>query len=802
MNLYLHPIILFNRGLLASTFARASVALAYVFLFWLNLRYPDPASVEGISENPDYLSEIERRANACPALPLKTEAKVGLVTRIATEEEPDFPSLWEACENNPDLETIVLEQWISSDPSGALEKSAETHLDLYSWRLFGEQKGAEAWKERGPLKWGQSESLLAGIAKSDPQFVIKLIEQNPRLSSGAILSGILDGLAKTDPTKALDFEISKGFPHYDEPGDRSFDYSENLAKWARQSPDKAFDWVWQNQDLHWHLSFLISEIARSKPQLIRNAIDQLPTGATKKAFQNGLGISREKKERAEYHPSQTGSNRNPTSLLTALNLATSSFSDEWPDLMRGSQFNDLGEARKSFLISVIRERWIDYNPMGYADIFGFRNVDCIARWLEIDQDGAFRKLEFLTARKDQQAEVFFKTIIEATSRRDMGQALALLASPPKYVKGVSVYEYQEVLRRLARHDREALLTSASSHVGWNIGAQAAAIEVWKEEDLPWCLAKCADWNKEYLISDLRDSDLEGMPLMRNFDALPSKLRKRILQIGEHDMLFDLDWLLEPPPTKIDEESLDKLRSKQSSWRYWYQPKDFAKAAEVIGKCHFIEAQIRSEIAVRVIESHDIRELKRAEKWLEKIPDKFSKQARQRLEERKKELATKPQKEINTSPILKALKITSADRCFLEYRNRPLQDYDEILDGISRLPSNQCVELIKDDGPPYSGFYEFHELLVEIQKALIENALKSESNRNDYILRDSAQRMIISWAKDEPARATKWAEALPHGKVRDACIQKAFRYWTTWDLNEAKTWGDRLSPRDRKIVSLR
>lgn len=63
-------------------------------------------------------------------------------------------------------------------------------------------------------------------------------------------------------------------------------------------------------------------------------------------------------------------------------------------------------------------------------------------------------------------------------------------------------------------------------------------------------------------------------------------------------------------------------------------------------------------------------------------------------------------------------------------------------------------------------------------------------------------MIISWAKDEPARATKWAEALPHGKVRDVCIQKAFRYWTTWDLNEAKAWGERIPPRDRKIVSLR
>ena len=541
-----------------------------------------------------------------------------LVTHIVTEEEPDFPSLWEACEGNPDLETILLGQWIPSDPTGALEKSAETHLDLYSWQLFGEQKGAEAWKEKGPLKWKQSESLLAGIAMTDPQFVIKLIEQNPRLSSWEILSGILDGLAKTDPIKALDFEISRGRAYPWGALDRSFDYYDGLAKWARESPDKDFNWVWQNQDLHWHLSFLISEIARSKPQLIRNAIDQLPTGATKKAFLNGLEISKEKTARAGYHPSQTRSNRNPASLLSALNLVTASFSDEWPDLMRDAQFNELGEARKSFLISVIRERWLDYNPMGYAETFGFRDVDCIARWLEIDKENVFRKLEFLTARKDQQAEVFFQTIIEATSRKDMGQALSLLASPPEYVKGVSVYDYQEVLRSLAHHDREDLLASASSHVDWNIGAQAAAIAAWREEDLPWCLDKCADWNKEYLIRDLRDSDLDGIPLMRYFDALPSKLRERILQIAEHNMLFDLDWLLEPPPTKIDEESLEKLRSKQVSWRYRYRPEDFTTAAEVIEKCHFIDAPIRSEIAVRIIESHDIRELKRAEKWLEKF----------------------------------------------------------------------------------------------------------------------------------------------------------------------------------------
>ena len=132
--------------------ARASVDLAYVFLFWLNFRYPDPAPIEGISKNPDYLSEIAGRANACSALPLKTKAKVGLVTRIVTEEEPDFSSLWNSCKDDLELETIVLEQWIPSDPSGALGKLAETRLDLYSWRLFGEPKGAEAWKEREPLR--------------------------------------------------------------------------------------------------------------------------------------------------------------------------------------------------------------------------------------------------------------------------------------------------------------------------------------------------------------------------------------------------------------------------------------------------------------------------------------------------------------------------------------------------------------------------------------------------------------------------------------------------------------------------
>lgn len=794
MNLYLHPIILFDRGLLSSTFARAFVGLAYVFLFWFNFRYPPPVSVERSAPNPDYLLELKLKENASPNLPLATATKVKFVTQTLTDETLNFASQWDACGGDPGLESIVLEQWITITPGAAMEKAKETHLDLLSWELLGEQEGADVWTKNKLLKWRQSEALLAGIARSAPHFVLQLIQQNQKLAEGKIWSGLLVGLARSDVEKALNFEVAIPERSYWGQGGRSFEYYRRLAEWARESPEAAFTWVSQNKDLHWHTSFLTRQIARTEPRLVQDAIDQLPTGATKKSFKDGLADSQKTFGTNDYNPRENGENRNPAQLISAIKVATDSFSDEWPDLLKGARFNDLTEARKNLIRAIITERWIDYNAMGYAKEFDLHDPACIARWLELDRQGVFRKLESLITRKDLGAHKFFEVILEIEGKNDIKEAFRLFAKVPEFHRWQEAYYYSDLLRKLAAHDREALLAATTFDEDWKDKAQAATISIWREKDLPWCLAKCLEWKRPSLITELDSSEFQRMPLIEHFDTLPQWLRTRILEETDHYLDLDLEWLLKPPPTKMDDESLAKLRMKQVAERYWYSSAEFETAAEVIKKCHFFDADLRSKIAERVVASHDLRELERAAHWLAKIPDEFSQMARICLASRREQIASESSTDPFQSSIVKALELTSNNRNFLEQRDRPFSEYEDVFTRIRRLPIEVCVELIKESA--------FQDLMIGIKKALLENAVKPEANRNDYTLGVPAQQMIIEWAKDEPVLAAKWAFALPQGSIRDTCLKDACYSWNTWDREEVRNWVQALPASDQKVISLR
>jgi hypothetical protein len=785
---------------LSSTIARGLLVLAYVFLFWFNLKFPPPVSIERPTSNLEYLLETARDARAGPPLPLHTAAKIELITRTVIGENLNFNSLWEASDGDPNLEAIVLEEWIESDPEAAMKKAKGTHLNLLSWQLLGEQKGAEAWTKKTFVKKDQSESLLVGIARSDPPFVIRIIEQSKRLETKKISTAIVHGLAQTNILKALNYEFNPRTSDSYRGIDGSFDYYRRLMSWARKSPEEALAWIWERKKRsHWYVSFLTKEIARTDPQLVLNALNQLPTGNTKKAFQKGFEDARKTSHPNEDNPCETGSDRSPARLLSALIVATDSFSDKWPDLLQNAQFNDLPKERKAFIHSIITERWIDYNPQGYAKNKGYRNPECIARWLELDEAGLYQKLESLIGQEDERAFEFFPTIVEVVGRDSMTRAFALFDQFPAMLKDKDPSDFRDVTRKLAARDREAFLATASLHAPWKAEAQAAVIAEWREKDLPWCIVKCLEWDRENLILGLDQETLRRLPLMQNFDNLPANWRDDLLQKIEISESLDLKWLLQPPPKNIGEEALKEIRTDLISWAYWYEPEDFPVAAEVIKKCHFFDPALRSRLAERIIASHDLRdlrELERAEKWLSEIPDEFSKEARVCLERRKEEEedVSELTSSMEQSAILKVLNLPPSDYRAIESRIRPDSYYAEIQTRISQLPARDCLEFIK------SG--EYRSLVIEIQKALLENALRIESVRDDSLIRTSAQRMTIEWAEDEPVLAAKWVLALPRGKVRDCCLLKAYIYWSSWDAKEAEDWGGTLSTDDQKVLSLR
>lgn len=177
-----------------------------------------------------------------------------------------------------DLLDLLMTRWMELDPLGALAvvsgKDLEERRAWWTWGMIDPEaavKEAEA-RNSGYLTW-----IMRGAAFTNPQLAMKLMALHPGMYFPGIDDTLRMGFQDQGWREALEFSYS----------------SYALRSWAKEEPDKAFEWALDNlrkvqADRDSNSSFWQGLIGNLEESEVKDAIAKLPSGRTRQELETAL----------------------------------------------------------------------------------------------------------------------------------------------------------------------------------------------------------------------------------------------------------------------------------------------------------------------------------------------------------------------------------------------------------------------------------------------------------------------------------------------------------------------------------
>ncbi len=178
---------------------------------------------------------------------------------LTTTKPGDYPLL-----------PLLMSRWMELAPEDALTATAGTRYEAMPWAAWGKVNPELAVQEAKRRNSGYLARVLEGAAKVQPEFVRRLLDQNPGMFDLSMRTTLAKGMESDSWQSSLQFWF-----HW-----------QKLESWARDDPEKSWEWALQNSskvrgsyDDPW--LGVVGPMLETDPAKVDAAIAKLPDGRVK-----------------------------------------------------------------------------------------------------------------------------------------------------------------------------------------------------------------------------------------------------------------------------------------------------------------------------------------------------------------------------------------------------------------------------------------------------------------------------------------------------------------------------------------
>jgi hypothetical protein len=206
----------------------------------------------------------------------------------------DLAAFWASYAKREGRDTGVIDllftQWTRSDPQGAIaaaKGSGHEGIPWWAWAVHDPDAAIAAVREAQPEMSG---FVMRAVGQYHPERSLQVLEENPGFNQWNAIEGIIDGLTRTDPEAALEFQRKHGRLHD----------TDAIKKLTRDDPYAALEWIRERPaDDHYSESAFLKTLADEDPAMLGELAATLPPGQFRRKLENAAFAQLAKDDPAE-----------------------------------------------------------------------------------------------------------------------------------------------------------------------------------------------------------------------------------------------------------------------------------------------------------------------------------------------------------------------------------------------------------------------------------------------------------------------------------------------------------------------
>ncbi|MEO0016816.1 MAG: hypothetical protein RLZZ522_99 [Verrucomicrobiota bacterium] len=490
-------------------------------------------------------------------------------------------------------------------------------------------------------------------------------------------------------------------------------------------------------------------------------------------------------------------------LRQAVILATQLPLADFSSWLAGDYLGFLDDGMEAVFEQIVIDRWLAADPAGGASWLlknGQGSAEkAVAAWLRVDEPAVMAMVKSLPAATSEEA---VSALIVAVGKRSVPEALDLLdeLGPPALAS-------REVVARLARLDREAVLDYAAATTGeQRRGLLTEVAGAWLEPDLRWVVAMLQrEGLGPEVLEQLAQSSghgSTGLTVLRQAAFIPLGWLETLSQ-RDHGQLTsgcEIEWLkLKTGKPGLPKAVLQKLQLQAAAAPFWHHDKR-ETGLKLVADGTWLPRPARVLIAENLAHLWQ-DDPAAASRWVASLEGDLRVAGERGLTSQRTAMAAAQQARQLTSPAevmgaLASATLTGFPRHDVEW------DAAETADAVrlaERLAPAQVAGLLgaieNDHGSlprPVLGAILSQAFAVPLVTGPGREGFERERVR-------AACRLAAGWAGTAPAQAAAWVETLPAGEARLWAAKNVARQWQYYSTAETRDWAAKLPEPERKAA---
>ncbi len=482
-------------------------------------------------------------------------------------------------------------------------------------------------------------------------------------------------------------------------------------------------------------------------------------------------------------------------------LATNLPLADFPTWLAGDYLAFLDDGIESVFDQILIDRWLAADPAGGASWLLEHGrasaAKAVTAWARVDEAAAVAMVKSLPAAERGAAA---SALVVAVGKRSVPEALDLLDE----LRGPA-FDSRDVVGRLARQDREAVLDYAAATTGdLRRGLLTEVAGAWLEQDLRWVVAML---QREGLgpevfeqLANSREYGSTGLTVLRQAAFLPPGWLEELSDRSLLTSGCEIEWLkLKTGKPGLPKVILQKLQIQAAATPWWYNDKRDT-GIKLVEHGDWLPLQARTKIAETLAQRWQ-DDPAAASQWVASLEGDLRSAGEKGLVKLKSDIsAAKQAAQLKTpAEVMGALAsgtLTDLPSGGVEWGAAETADAVRLAERLAPAQVAGLLGTIENDHGslprPVLGAILSQAFAVPLATGPGRETFERERVR-------AACRLAAGWASTAPAQAAAWVQTLPAGEARLWAAKNVARQWQDYSTAETHDWAAKLPEPERKAV---